>query len=147
MKVSFIAAFLSAFVAVSNATPGVASEESRLDQLEELVKDMPKQPDSHFLVQGDHLLSVSENGTTLGDKIIDPNEARQAGRKTRRQGDSMVRRATSPSEPQQLFGRTQLCATFYCDEPADCFQYYSVTRSGNRFRCNGCDQGLSKCTL
>ncbi|KAI1106542.1 hypothetical protein F4804DRAFT_330149 [Jackrogersella minutella] len=147
MKFTLITALLSAFAAVAIATPDAKSEQAKLDQLDELSKDLPQEPNSRFVQEGNRLLSISADNKPLGSKIIDTKEARDAGRQARRQGDSSSRRATTLAGGENIFARALLCADYTCDEQADCFQYWSITRSGRRFRCNDCDAELRKCTL
>ncbi|KAI1454434.1 hypothetical protein F4805DRAFT_477594 [Annulohypoxylon moriforme] len=155
MKVAFATVLLTAFAVLANASPDAQTEQAKLDQLDELSKGLPQEPGSRFVQEGNHLLSISADNKLLGSKIIDPMEARDASRQARRRGapsnsgtgTGVKDRDTTPAGAENIFARALMCADYPCDEQADCYQYWSITRSGRRFRCNDCDTGLGKCTL
>ncbi|KAI0887924.1 uncharacterized protein GGS22DRAFT_197844 [Annulohypoxylon maeteangense] len=149
MKLTFAPILLTAFAVLANAsTPDAQAEQAKLDQLDELSKGLPQAPGSRFVQEGNHLLSISADNKLLGSKIIEPLEAREASRQARRRGAPVAKRATTLAGPEHnIFARALMCADYPCDEASDCYAYWSITRSGRRFRCNGCDPGLKKCTL
>ncbi|KAI0376809.1 hypothetical protein F5Y04DRAFT_198424 [Hypomontagnella monticulosa] len=133
MKFNSIATLLAMFVAAGTAVPTDVLESARdLETrneayLDSVMRDMPRDERGHFDVVGKRLISVDGNGNTLAAREIDENMAVQ------------VRRAVGSSPTGILSPRARTCVDYFCDENADCLQWY--TQDG--LQCRYCFQAPS----
>ncbi|KAI2619812.1 hypothetical protein GGS26DRAFT_595216 [Hypomontagnella submonticulosa] len=133
MKFTSIATLLAVFVAATTAVPtdvleGARDVETRNESyLDGVMKDMPRDEKGHFDVVGKRLISVDADGNTLAARELEEDMAVH------------VRRSVGSSPTSILSPRARTCLYYYCDENADCLQWYT----SDGYQCQYCFQAPS----